>query len=455
MPKHWILVLFMLLGLGLGWSTIPPTRAALPVAVHGQPLPSLADMVERVVPAVVNITTATRIRTVENPLLSDPFFSRFFNLPQMEREKMQQSLGSGVIVDAAKGLVITNYHVISKADSISVTLGDGRTVQGKRVGMDQETDVGLIQIPSQNLKAVPLGNSDTLRVGDFVVAIGNPFGLGQTVTSGIISALGRKGLGIEGYEDFIQTDASINPGNSGGALVNLAGELIGINTAILAQGGGNVGIGFAIPVNMAQRIIVQLVQYGEVRRGLLGIKTQDLTRELASTFDITQRQGTVVTQTIPGSAADKAGLRSGDVVLSANGRPIQNSASLRNLIGLSMVGERIPIEFLRDGKRRKVTIEVTEPRTKRIDGEHLDSRFQGSVLEKLEDGEPNQPIIVVSVQPDSTAWQTGLREGDLILSVNRQLVRSFEELAAVVKRNRREMLLNIQRGQEGFFILVR
>ncbi|HAT48981.1 MAG: DegQ family serine endoprotease [Nitrospirae bacterium] len=453
MPKQWLLIVFMLLG--LGWSTTIPARAALPVGVQGQPLPSLADMVERVVPAVVNITTATRIRMVENPLLSDPFFSRFFNLPQMEREKMQQSLGSGVIVDAAKGLVITNYHVINKADSISVTLGDGRTVQGKRVGMDQETDVGLIQIPSQGLKAVPLGNSDTLRVGDFVVAIGNPFGLGQTVTSGIISALGRKGLGIEGYEDFIQTDASINPGNSGGALVNLAGELIGINTAILAQGGGNVGIGFAIPVNMAQRIIVQLVQYGEVRRGLLGIKTQDLTKELASAFDITQRQGAVVTQIIPGSAADKAGLHSGDVVLSANGRPIQNSASLRNLIGLSMVGERIPVEFLRDGKHRKVTIEVTEPRTKRIDGEHLDSRFQGSVLEKLEEGEPNQPIMVISVQPNSTAWQAGLREGDLILSVNRQLVRSFEELAAVVKKNRREMLLNIQRGQEGFFILVR
>ncbi len=429
--------------------------AALPAVVNGQPLPSLADMLEKVVVSVVNITTSTRIRTVEHPLLSDPFFSRFFNLPQMEREKTQQSLGSGVIVDASRGLVITNYHVIQKADTIAVTLRNGATLQGKRVGLDRETDIGLIQIPPEGLKAATLGDSDALRVGDFVVAIGNPFGLGQTVTSGIVSALGRKGLGIEGYEDFIQTDASINPGNSGGALVNLRGELIGINTAILAQGGGNVGIGFAIPINMAQRIIKQLIDFGEVRRGLLGISSQDLTRDLANAFGSSQLHGAVITRVIPGSSAEKAGLRPGDVILSANGRPIQDSASLRNLIGLALVGERIQMELLRDGKRRQITAEVTEPMIQRIDGKRIDPRFQGAVLEKKEDGQQVEPIIVIGVKPESSAWQAGLREGDRILSVNRQTVGSFEELSAVVQKNKQEMLLNIQRGQEGFFILVR
>ncbi|MBF8273569.1 MAG: DegQ family serine endoprotease [Magnetococcales bacterium] len=443
----------MLLWFGL--VSIRSAGAAMPANVNGQPLPSLADMLEDVVPTVVNITTATRIRTVEHPLLSDPFFSRFFNLPQMERDKMQQSLGSGVIVDAAKGLVITNHHVIHKADSISVTLRDGRVLQGKRVGLDRETDMALIQIPTEGLKAARPGDSDGLRVGDFVVAIGNPFGLGQTVTSGIISAMGRKGLGIDGYEDFIQTDASINPGNSGGALVNLRGELVGINTAILSQSGGNVGIGFAVPINMVQRIIRQLVRFGEVRRGLLGISSQDLTSDLATAFGTSQKHGAVITRIVPGSAADKAGLKVGDVVLSANGRPIQNSGTLRNLVGLSMVGERIQIEFQRDGKRRQVTADVTEPKTKRTDGERIDPRFLGAILEKVEGGEQDQPIAVVSVQPDSPAWHAGLREGDRILSANRIPVGSFEHLAGVVQKNDREMLLNIQRGQEGFFILVR
>ncbi|MBF0108809.1 MAG: DegQ family serine endoprotease [Magnetococcales bacterium] len=432
-----------------------PGRAALPATVAGQPLPSLADMLEKVVPSVVNITTSTRIRTVEHPLLSDPFFSRFFNLPRMEQEKTQQSLGSGVIVDAARGLVITNNHVIQKADSISVTLRNGTILQGKRVGLDRDTDIGLIQIPPQGLKAATPGDSDTLRVGDFVVAIGNPFGLGQTVTSGIVSALGRKGLGLEGYEDFIQTDASINPGNSGGALVNLRGELVGINTAILAQGGGNVGIGFAIPINMAQRIIKQLIQFGAVRRGLLGISSQDLTPDLANAFGIRQPQGAVITRVVPGSAADKSGVRPGDVVLSANGRPITDSASLRTLIGLSLVGDRIQLDILRDGKRQQITTEVTEPRTRKIEGKRIDPRFLGAVMEKLEDGEQNEPIVVVSVQPDTPAWQAGLRDGDRILAVNRQAVGTFEDLSAIVQKNSREMLLNIQRGQEGFFILVR
>ncbi|MBF0435389.1 MAG: DegQ family serine endoprotease [Magnetococcales bacterium] len=430
------------------------SRATLPTQVNGQPLPSLADMLEAVVPAVVNITTATRIRTVENPLLRDPFFSRFFNLPQMEREKTQQSLGSGVIIDAQKGLVVTNNHVIQKADTISVTLRDGRTLQGKRVGLDGDTDLAVIQIPADGLKAVAPGNSDSLRVGDFVVAIGNPFGLGQTVTSGIVSALGRKGLGIDGYEDFIQTDASINPGNSGGALVNLRGELIGINTAILAQGGGNVGIGFAIPIAMVQQVVKQLVRFGEVRRGLMGISSQDLTRELAKALGGNPRQGAVITRVVPKSPADKAGLRPGDVVVEVNGRPVRDSGSLRNVLGLSMIGEQVTLEFLRDGKPNRVTAEITEPRARRVEGKRIDARFVGALLEMVEEGEQAQPIAVVSVQPKSPAWQAGLREGDRILAVNRQVVNSFEGLAAIVKQNDSEMLLNLQRGQEGIYILV-
>jgi len=260
--------------------------SALPFALGGERLPSLAPMLEKTTPAVVNISTRGRVVVRENPLLSDPFFRRFFNFPETQREKRTQSLGSGVIVDAKNGYILTNHHVIDKAQEITVRLRDGRKLSATLVGADPDTDVAVIQVDAENLSTVPLADSEGLRVGDFVVAIGNPFGLGQTVTSGIVSALGRSGLGIEGYENFIQTDASINPGNSGGALVNLHGELVGINTAILAPGGGNVGIGFAIPSNMARDIMMQLVAFGEVRRGLLGIVAQDLTPELAEAFDI-------------------------------------------------------------------------------------------------------------------------------------------------------------------------
>ncbi|MBD3670046.1 MAG: trypsin-like peptidase domain-containing protein, partial [Gammaproteobacteria bacterium] len=279
MPKRIVsLSLVLLLGL-LG---MQPALAALPLTdSQGQELPTLAPMLEQATPSVVNINTRSKVRVQNNPLLDDPFFRHFFNVPEQPRERSAQSLGSGVIIDADKGYIVTNNHVIDKADEIQVTLRDGRTYDAELVGTDPETDVAVIRIEADNLNAVPMADSDTLRVGDFVVAIGNPFGLGQTVTSGIVSALGRSGLGIEGYEDFIQTDASINPGNSGGALVNLKGELIGINTAIFSQSGGNIGIGFAIPVNMARDVVDQLVRHGEVRRGILGVQAQDLTPQLA------------------------------------------------------------------------------------------------------------------------------------------------------------------------------
>ncbi|MBF0195455.1 MAG: DegQ family serine endoprotease [Magnetococcales bacterium] len=440
-------------------SITPNSQAALPLAVNGKALPSLADMVEKAIPAVVNIATSSRIKVQENPLLSDPFFKRFFDLRRdnkQQRYKENKSLGSGVIVDAKKGLVITNYHVIKKADKITVTLHDGRVIRAKIVGVDPETDVGVIRLINHSgLTAIPMGNSNILRVGDFAVAIGNPFGLGQTVTSGIISALGRKGLGLEGYEDFIQTDASINPGNSGGALVNLRGELIGINTAILARGGGNVGIGFAIPIKMAQSIMSQLVEYGEVRRGLLGVRAQDLTAELAAAFGLKIREGAVITRSVAGSAADKAGLTAGDIIIQANNRKIHDSADLRNVIGLSRIGERVSLVYIRNGKRKKVTVIVREPTRTRTSGHKIDRRFTGSVLETANDTKKGDGLRVMSVKYGSLAWQAGLREKDVILSVNRIRVSNFKELKSAVSKDKRQMLINIQRGDERLFMLVR
>jgi serine protease Do/serine protease DegQ len=321
-------------------------------------------MLERATPAVVNIATEGRIRLPRNPLLDDPFFRHFFNLPNQPIERRTQSLGSGVVVDARGGYVVTNQHVIENAQTITVTLLDGRQLTAKVIGSDPDSDIAVIQIPANNLTALPLADSDTLRVGDFVVAIGNPFGLGQTVTSGIVSALGRTGLGIEGYEDFIQTDASINPGNSGGALVNLRGELVGINTAILAPGGGNVGIGFAIPANMVSQLMTQIVKYGGVRRGQLGVTVQDLTPQLARSFGISETQGAVITQVQPNSGAARAGLKTGDVVTAINDKPVRSSGSLRNTIGLMQVGEEVRLDILRDGRAMAVTAKI-QPGTPR------------------------------------------------------------------------------------------
>ena len=343
------------LALLLPFSTVP-SDAALPVSVDGQALPSLAPMLENVTPAVVNISTRTRIRVQENPLLNDPFFRRFFQLPDQPRERQSQSLGSGVIINAREGLVITNSHVIAKADEISVTLRDGRSFNAQLIGADADTDIAVIKIKAERLSALPLANSDKLRVGDFVVAIGNPFGLGQTVTSGIVSALGRSGLGIEGYEDFIQTDASINLGNSGGALVNLRGELVGINTAILSPNGGsgNVGIGFAIPINMANKIVNQLHTHGKVQRGSLGMQLQNLSPELAQAFGLHNQQGVVIARIEQASPAEQAGLQSGDIILSIDRQPVSSVASVRNRIGLLGVGDVVDIQILRKGKNLNI-----------------------------------------------------------------------------------------------------
>jgi serine protease DegQ len=352
---------------GLSPTSTPPTpdsSAAAPVPDPGPMLDpgrgvlTLAPVIERVTGAVVNIATSSRVAVPTNPLLEDPFFRRFFGVPDVPRERRVLSAGSGVIVDAAAGYVLTNSHLIGNADQILVTLKDGRELPARLVGSDPATDVALLKIDGANLSALSFGDSEQLQVGDLVIAIGNPFGIGQTVTSGIVSALGRRGLGIEGYEDFIQTDASINPGNSGGALVNSKGELIGINTAILGPTGGNVGIGFAVPSNIARTVMAQLSAHGEVRRGRLGVTIQDLTPELAEALDLRITQGALVTQVEPGAPAAQAGLRPGDVIVAINRRPITDATDLRNLVGLSEVGGALDITFYRDGRERSVSTRV-------------------------------------------------------------------------------------------------
>ncbi|HEY3488117.1 MAG TPA: Do family serine endopeptidase, partial [Gammaproteobacteria bacterium] len=355
-------------------------EAALPPVVEGQQMPSLAPMLELTTPGVVNIATQGRVEIRNNPLFEDPAFRRFFNIPQMPRERMTQSLGSGVIVDAKKGYILTNHHVIASADQIAVTLRDGRELEGRLVGSDPDADIAVIQVKADGLTAVPWGDSDQLRVGDFVVAIGNPFGLGQTVTSGIVSALGRSGLGIEAYEDFIQTDASINPGNSGGALVDLRGRLVGINTAIVGPSGGNIGIGFAIPAQMAKSLMQQLIEHGQVTRGSLGVVVQDLNAELKQAFGLQSGSGVVISRVEPGSAAAKAGLRVGDVVIAVNGRPVRGSADMRNVIGLQRIGEVVEMEVLRDGKPPPLTVLIAETKVNSMDGGELHPRLAGAKL---------------------------------------------------------------------------
>ena len=451
MARRLALVLALLLLLPLG-----PAQAALPDTANGQPLPTLAPMIEQVQPAVVNIATVGKVRVENNPLFSDPFFRRFFDLPDQPRERKTQSLGSGVIIDADQGLIVTNQHVIANAVKIMVTTSDGRQLPAEVVGTDPEADVAVIRVEGDNLTDLPLADSDELRVGDFVVALGNPFGLGQTVTSGMVSALGRTGLGIESYEDFIQTDASINPGNSGGALVNLRGELVGINTAILGPSGGNVGIGFAIPANMVKEITAQLVEYGEVRRGQLGVVAQDLTPQLAKAFNIDRSRGAVVTRVTQGLPAERAGIEAGDVIIAVDGEGVKNASDLRNQVGLLRVGEEIALTVLRDGKRLHIRTKIGEPEAVTLKGEKLHPRLAGAVIGEVDEATPRgrlQGVAIVEIQQGSPAWSTGLREGDLITSVNRKEITELEEFRQLA-RQADSLLLNIQRGNNALFLVL-
>ncbi len=437
-----------------------PSRAMLPAAVDGEPLPSLAPMLVNVLPAVVNISTTTRIRPSDHPLLQDPFFRQFLEPSQQE----SSSLGSGVIVDSENGYILTNHHVIDQADEITVTTNDGRSLKATLVGSDANSDVAVIQVADAKLDAIAIGRSSELRVGDFVVAIGSPFGLSQTVTSGIVSALGRTGLGIVGdagmglggYEDFIQTDASINPGNSGGALVNLRGELIGINTAILSRGGGSVGIGLSIPVDMAGALMAQIVEHGDVQRGILGVAMQDLTRELAEAFDIPTDRGAVVSQVVPGTAAEEIGMLSGDVIVGFNDIEIQDSADLRNAVGLLRSGDRGVVKYYRGGELVEQEVTIIDPREiATSQGETpRDSRFAGARFEEVSSEDGDRAIRVVEIAGGSPAARTGIAPGDVIYSINRQRVESVDDLVEFSVGSGNELLVRLIRGGRSLFLVV-
>lgn len=430
----------------------------LGLAAPPPPGHSIAPVLEKILPAVVNISTSKIVGLKQRQLLLDPYSHRPFAYRDQPIQKRSQSLGSGVIVDAAKGWVITNHHVIDGADEITVTLRDQRSFPAKLLGEDPAVDIALLQIDAKKLTAIPLADSEKLRVGDFVVAIGNPFGLGQTVTYGIVSALGRTGLGIEGYEDFIQTDASINPGNSGGALVTTRGKLVGINTAIMG-GSGNIGIGFAIPASMVNAIVTQLARYGEVRRGQLGVVMQDMTQDLANAFGIKNRHGAVITQVLPGSAADKAGLKSGDIIVAIDGKRVDDGGALRNAVGMLRAGSTISLKVIRDGEKRNIHATIALPRDARADGSKFNKHLKGALLGNLDEKHPlaeSGGIEVVDVKRNSPAWEAGLREDDVIVSVNRQPVSSLMDMSALSgKTGKKSLLLNVVRGNGALFVVTR
>lgn len=428
---------------------ITPTSAAgLPVAVDSQPLPSLAPMLEKISPAVVNISTSA---TIESPVLRDPFFGRLYKRPP----RKVSSLGSGVIVDSQKGLVLTNHHVIANADEITVTLFDGRELKASLVGSDDDTDVAVLKVDAKNLIAAPLADSDKLKVGDFVVAIGNPFSLGHSVTSGIVSALGRQGLGIEQYENFIQTDAAINPGNSGGALVNLRGELVGINTAIVSPGGsGNIGIGFAIPVNLAVSIQQQLLQHGEVRRGALGFSGNDMTRELAEALGVSQTSGVIVTEVSDRSPADRAGIKIYDIITSLNGKPVRNRADLYNQLGLLPADASVSLELLRDNRKLVVQARLSGQLAARMNGNEIHPLLGGLVLRNYQArGEP-AGVEILEVGRRSRAAAFGLAVGDRILGIGRYPVESLETLKKLAG-GQRVLPLNVVRDDASYMVILK
>ncbi len=425
-----------------------PATAALPASVAGQPVPSLAPMLERVMPAVVSVNTKQVVR-VRNPFFDDPFFRRLF--PQVPQERINESLGSGVIIDAAKGYVLTNHHVIENADDVQVTLADGRTVKAEFLGSDRDTDIALIRIPADKLTALPLGDSDQLRTGDFVVAIGNPFGFSQTVTSGIVSAVGRSGIRGLGYQNFIQTDASINPGNSGGALVNLAGQLVGINTASFNPQGsmaGNIGLGLAIPSNLARDVVEQLITKGVVVRGTLGVETQNLSAQIAQGLGLDEPRGALVTRVLSGSAAAAAGLRAGDVVTAINGQRVDNAQALHNFEGLQPVGRTVELDVRRDGKPLQLKATLKEqPRA--VTGDTLDPRLSGATFVDLPESARQaglKGVLVSEVARGSRAAQSGLSGGDIVLAASSGEFVDLASWRASFSPRPQQLVLRVRRG---------
>jgi serine protease DegQ len=456
MKKKSLFLSILAISLGVALSPLPAVSAALPMAIEGQPLPSLAPMLEKVLPAVVSVhVSGTQV--VQNSRVPEEF--KFFfgpNAPTDNGSRSFEGLGSGVIIDAAKGYVLTNNHVINNADKIRVQLNDGREYDAKLIGKDDQTDIALLQLPdAKNLTAVTMADSDQLRVGDFTIAVGNPFGLGQTATSGIISALGRSGLNLEGLENFIQTDASINRGNSGGALVNLNGELIGINTAILAPGGGNIGIGFAIPSNMVQNLSKQLIEFGEVKRGILGIKGSEMTSEMAKAFNVETQRGAFVSEVLPGSAAAKAGIKPGDVLVSIDDKPVGSFAELRAKVGTTGPGKTIKIGVMRDGKPLDLTVTLETSDDINTDAQSLSLALQGATFSNGADKAGDKGVKIEDVTKGTPAAQVGLQKGDVIIGVNRERVETIAQLRKILDAKPALVALNIVRGEENIYLLLR
>jgi serine protease Do len=460
----------------VGAEAAPPTSARPVIG----PSANFVPVVKAVTPAVVNISTTRVVRAPGNqlaPFMDDPFFRQFFGDEffrrfQIPRERRENSLGSGVIV-SDDGYIVTNNHVIAKADEIKVLLNDGREFTGKIVGTDPKTDIAVIKIDAKNLPVVPWGNSDELEVGEYVLAIGNPFGLNSTVTMGIVSATGRANVGIADYEDFIQTDAAINPGNSGGALVNARGELVGINTAIFSRSGGYMGIGFAVPANMARAVMRSLIETGKVTRGWLGVSIQEITPDLARQFGLEEARGALVSQVLPGTPAAEAGLQAGDVIVAFDGRAIEGPVMLRNVVAQTKVGRTVKVEVVRDKRRRTFEVTISEqpkdmggPGEEGPDGEGEPS----SVLRGLElrDLTPEiaaqlglpagtAGVVVTEVEPDSPAGAAGVQPGDVILEINRTRVRSLADVRRMARELERDepLLLLLNRRGSQLFLAVR
>ena len=456
MKKQSLLLSALALSIGLAFSAPFTALAALPSQVPGQAdVPSLAPMLEKVLPAVVSVQVeGTAVQTQKVPEELKKFFGEGGGGGRQAQPF--EGLGSGVIIDAAKGYVLTNNHVINQAEKISIQLNDGREFDAKLIGSDDQSDIALLQIPNPTgLTQIAIADSDALRVGDFAVAVGNPFGLGQTATSGIISALGRSGLNLEGLENFIQTDASINRGNSGGALLNLKGELIGINTAILAPGGGSVGIGFAIPSNMARTLSQQLIQFGEIKRGLLGIKGTELNADLAKAFNLNVQRGAFVSEVMPNSGSAKAGVKSGDVIVSLNGKSLSSFAELRSRIATTEPGSKVKLGILRDGKPLDVEVTLDKSSSSSASAELIAPALQGASLSdgQLKDG--TKGIRVDEVEKDSPAAQAGLHKDDVIININRNRVQSIAEMRKLLETKPPVIALNVVRGNDNLYLLIR
>lgn len=432
--------------------TSAPAHANLPLAVNGKTLPSLAPMLERTTPAVVSISVKG---THEVQQRVPDAFRFFFGNPRRGQESQErpfEGLGSGVIIDSDEGYIVTNNHVIAEADEILVTLKDGRQLEAKKIGADPESDIALLQVEADNLTEINVSDSDQLRVGDFAVAIGSPFGLGQTVTSGIVSALGRAGLNVESFEDFIQTDAAINSGNSGGALVNLRGELIGINTAILGPNGGNVGIGFAIPSNMMKNLVGQILEFGEVRRGVLGVAGRSVNGEIAKAMELETTQGGFIEQVNPDSAAAEAGLKAGDVITKVNGKTVKTFAELRGKIGSLGAGKEVDLTIVRDGKTKQFTAKLKQAEAANVEAASLHRMLEGAELDNNAEG---KGVEISSVERGSPAESIGLKAGDIISGVNRTPTETIGDLRSYLKDHTGVLALNVVRGNRSMYLMIR